>query len=84
MNSADDQFFPMGDNSPQSSDARMWPKHFFRTGNVDWTRIVDLLAASLVSPHSVYAQRETHAIDPLSPRWSVETAVARRVKEDPR
>ncbi len=24
-----DQFFPMGDNSPQSSDARMWPKHFF-------------------------------------------------------
>ncbi len=24
-----DQFFPMGDNSPQSSDARMWPDHFF-------------------------------------------------------
>ncbi len=24
-----DQFFPMGDNSPQSSDARLWQKHFF-------------------------------------------------------
>ncbi|MFO7905284.1 MAG: signal peptidase I [Pirellulaceae bacterium] len=24
-----DQFFPLGDNSPQSSDARMWPHHFF-------------------------------------------------------
>ena len=24
-----DQFFPMGDNSPQSSDARMWTEHFF-------------------------------------------------------
>ncbi len=24
-----DQFFPMGDNSPQSSDARMWQKHSF-------------------------------------------------------
>jgi len=24
-----DQFFPMGDNSPQSSDARLWPEHFF-------------------------------------------------------
>ncbi len=24
-----DQFFPMGDNSPQSSDARMWAEHFF-------------------------------------------------------
>jgi signal peptidase I len=23
-----DQLFPLGDNSPQSSDARMWPKHF--------------------------------------------------------
>ncbi len=25
----DNQFFPMGDNSPQSSDARMWSEHFF-------------------------------------------------------
>ena len=25
-----DQLFPLGDNSPQSSDARMWPKHFVR------------------------------------------------------
>ncbi len=24
-----DQLYPMGDNSPQSSDARMWPEHFF-------------------------------------------------------
>jgi len=23
------QFFPMGDNSPQSSDARLWPEHYF-------------------------------------------------------
>lgn len=23
------QFFPLGDNSPQSADARMWPNHFF-------------------------------------------------------
>ncbi len=24
-----DQFFPMGDNSPQSADARMWHEHYF-------------------------------------------------------
>lgn len=24
-----DEFFPLGDNSPQSSDARMWSQHFF-------------------------------------------------------
>ena len=24
-----DQFFPMGDNSPQSADARMWDEHYF-------------------------------------------------------
>lgn len=26
---ADDQFLPLGDNSPQSSDARMWQDHYF-------------------------------------------------------
>ncbi len=28
MTLKDDQLFPLGDNSPQSSDARMWQEHF--------------------------------------------------------
>ena len=60
-----DQLFPLGDNSPQSSDARMWDEAFRPARSVDRQGAVDLLAASLVSPHPVLAQFQTHATDSL-------------------